>query len=178
MDLTPPQLKIAKWVAGLALASTVLLLASSALYFSGVTQGENNITVQWQKEKLSHAEEISKLRGEIQQKEFGHRQESARIADQLRKTEVQYEKAISDLSAERAQRLRLSVERAAIYERNAASGPAQCRALASHAAQLDRSLEEGRSVVAELRSALGQRDEQLRLLGAQLTTDRQLLDTH
>lgn len=176
MDLTPPQLKIAKYFGGVVLAFTVILLASNVLYFSGVTQGENNINAQWQKAKAEHATEIARLQDEIRQKEFGYRQESSRIADQLRKTEDQYEKAVADLSVERAQRLRLSTERASLYQRLSQGGSAQCRDLASHAAKLDRALEEGRGMVGELQAALGQRDHQLKLLGAQLTNDRQLLD--
>lgn len=176
MNLTPLHIKIGL----IAAASSVVLLAMSALYYTGhsrgVISGRAAITVEWQKEKIEHRDKILMLTAQIQQKEFAHRQESSRVAEQLRKTEVQYEEATRALSAERTQRLLLSKERAAVYQRLANAGSDKCRDLASHAAKLDHSLEEGRGLVAELQTALGQRDEQLRLLGAQLINDRRLLD--
>jgi hypothetical protein len=148
----------------------------SACYLSGITVGKNAITVKWQDEKLVTAAAISKLQGEIKQKEFGHRQETALISDQLRKTEERYEKATHDLSVEHAQRLRLSAERANVYASLGEGGSAQCRSLAGYAAQFDGSLEEGRSLVGELKAALGRREAQLRLLGAQITNDRKLME--
>lgn len=162
----------------LSLAFSALVLAMSACFFSGVTQGENNINARWQKEKLATAEQLVALQGEIKLREFGHRQETARISDQLRKSEDRHEKVSAALAAEHALRLRLSTERAAGYARIAQSGSAECRSLASHAAELDRALEEGRGLVGELQEALGHRDAQLRLLGAQITNDRSLLDGH
>lgn len=49
--------------------------------------------------------------------------------------------------------------------------------LASHAARLDRSLEEGRRMVAELSATLRQRDDQLRAVSKQLENDRSLFMT-
>jgi chromosome segregation ATPase len=172
VDLTPIQLKFAK----AALGFSAVVLVTSASFLFGITQGENNITVRWQKEKLEHSQEMAVLQGKIEQKEFGHRQETARISEQLRKTEVDYEKATSALAAEHAQRLRLASERAAAYARLAETGSPELRGLASHAAQLDASLEEGRGLVGELKEALGRRDNQLKLLGAQINNDRTLLD--
>lgn len=174
MNLTPIQVKAFLGLLGF----TAVGLVMSACFHSGITQGENNINVLWQKDKLEQATKMAELQEKIQKQEFGHRQETDRIAVQLRKTEVDYEKASAALAAERTQRLRLSTERAALYSRLAEAGPDQCRGLASHAAELDRTLEEGRSLVGELRSALGQREDQLRLLGAQIINDRKLLEAH
>lgn len=172
MDLTPIQLKIA----GAVLGFSVLVLATSASFLIGTHQGENNINVRWQAEKLAHGRAIAKLEGEIKQQEFGHRQETDRIAGQLRKTEVDYEKASTALASEHALRLRQSAERARAYTAQAEAGPDQCRDLAGHAAGLDAALEEGRGLVGELKAALGRREDQLRLLGAQIINDRKLLD--
>lgn len=171
MNLTDMQLKITKAL----LSLSVIVLAMSACFLSGITQGQNNINVLWQAEKLKTSSQLAYLQGQIKQQESGHRLETARISDQLRKTEDDYAKATYDLAAERANRLRLSAERATAYARLAEGGPTECRGLASYAARLDGSLEEGRGLVGELQAALGRSDDQLRLLGAQIVNDRKLL---
>jgi len=161
-----------------ALSSLALVLVMSACVITGVKQGENNINALWQKEKRERADALLVLNGKIKQQESVHRQETTRIDEQLRKTEDRYEEATSALAAERTQRLRLSDQRAAAYAAQAQAGSDQCRSVASHAAELDRSLEEGRGLVGELKEALGRRDDQLRLLGAQINNDRSLLDAN
>lgn len=172
MQLTGFQIKIVKY----ALCSFAVLLALSASYFFGITQGENNINARWSEAKAAHAQELLVLKGRIQERERLHRQETSDIAGALRKTEVNYEKALADLSVERSLRLRLSAQRSAEYERLAAAGSSERGDLARHTAQLDRSLEEGRGLVAELAATVGQRDAQLRMVGAQLLNDRKLLE--
>lgn len=168
----PTQADLIKYLA----CSLALILALSACVLTGVRVGENNINAQWSKEKLATKEAMLVLQGEIKQKEFGHRQETTRISDQLRKTEVRYEEATSALAAEHSKRLQLSAQRAASYAALTETGSDQCRSVASHAAGLDLALEEGRGLVGELKEALGRRDDQLRLLGAQINNDRKLLD--
>ena len=56
------------------------------------------------------------------------------------------------------------------------AGPLQCQSLAEHAGRLDRSLEEGRAVVQELRAALGQCAKHAGTLSTQITTDRNLYE--
>lgn len=160
----------------LALGFSASLLVMSACFFFGMNLGQNNINVRWQQEKLEHAKALNILTGKIQAKEFAHRQESVQVAEELRKTEGNYEKAVADLRVERRERLQLSAERSAAYKRLAEAGPAGSGDLASHAAKLDGALEEGRSLVGELQAALGQREDQLRLLGAQIVNDRKILD--
>lgn len=171
MTLSPIQLKIA--AAGLGLA--VFLLAMNVSYFSGVKQGENNISARWEAEKVAHRDQLLELKGKIQQQEFAHRQGSMAIAEQLRKTEVEHEETRAALRAEHALRLRISAERGAAYERLAEGGSAERARLAGHATELDRSLEEGRGLVGELQATLGQREAQLKLLGDQIINDRKLL---
>lgn len=171
MVITPLQLLIGK-AAGTA---AVILLALTMTYHSGYKHGHTKVLKQWAAEQKVRNDALLVLTGKIHQQELANRQESTRIAEQLRKSEVQHEEAVAALNAERAQRLRLSAERASGYQRLAEAGPAERRGLASHAAELDRSLEEGRSLVGELAAALGQREQQLKLLGAQITEDRKLL---
>ncbi|UWJ04310.1 putative Rz/Rzl spanin protein [Escherichia phage vB_EcoS_Uz-1] len=69
-----------------------------------------------------------------------------------------------------------SERRASVYKRQAEAGTLECRSLASHAARLDNSLEEGRRLVEELRATVRLRDNQLIELGKQIQADRKLFE--
>jgi hypothetical protein len=166
------QAKLIKVALGLSVVTAVM----TACFFVGIKQGQNNVNVLWQADKLKSSAALATLNQEIQQKEFGHRQETTRISDQLRKTEDQYEKAARALATEHSLRLRQSAERASIYTTLSEGGSTELGSLAGYATQLDGSLEEGRGLVAELQATLGWREDQLKLLGAQITNDRKLLD--
>lgn len=175
MTLTPIQVRLLK-----ALASFIaILLAMSVCYLigniRGNTEGEERINARWSQEKQQYQEEILKLRTAYAEQEGLHRQETSRISEQLRKTEATHEEVLANLAARHVERLRISTQRAEVYQRQAEAGSAQCRDLASHTAELDRALEEGRGLVGELAATLRQRDAQLRLVGAQIANDRQIL---
>lgn len=148
------------------------------VYALGGDAGRARVTAEWERAKQDQLKQIHDLQAEIANRELRHRQETAAIADELRKTEATHEQDLAALRAEHADRLRASERRAAAYQRLAEDGPAACTRLAGHAARLDRALEEGRSLVVELGSTVEQRDSQLRLLGAQINTDRKLLGGH
>lgn len=171
MELTPIQLKIAK----VALFVAPVVLALNIGLMLGNAQGAAGVTAQWESAKNEQLKKIIALKDELARKGEAHRQETTRISDQLRKTEADYETTVAALATERSERLRLSDQRAARYLERAEAGTAECRSLASHTAQLDRALEEGRSLVKELGSTIERRDSELRLLGAQIQNDRKLL---
>ena len=172
VSLIPLQIKL--WAAGIAFG--LALVIAAVCYFSGVSQGEKNITALWETDKRQQLDAILLLKGKIGQRESDHRRQSDFVANELRQSETNYEKAVAALNAERAKRLRISAERAEIYKRLAEAGPDQSGRLAGYAAELDRSLEEGRSLVGELKETLGQREAGLRLLGTQIKNDRKVLD--
>lgn len=163
-------------VAGLVLIPLALWLAIGGVYYGGKHHGEALIQNKWDAAKVQEQLQIAELKGMVAQKEAVHQQETANISSQLQKTEDDHAKAIADLSADHAQRMRQSEARAAAYRHLAEAGASQCRDLASHAAELDRSLEEGRGLVGEFQATLGQREAQLRLLGAQIVDDRKTVD--
>lgn len=105
-----------------------------------------------------------------------HRVETQEIEQRLVAAREEYDAALRRLDAAYAGRLRQSDTRAGLYERAATAGADQCRDLAGHAARLDRSLEEGRDLVAKLASLAGQREQQLRLLGEQIRADRAAIE--
>lgn len=82
--------------------------------------------------------------------------------------------ALAAIANQHAARMRNSENRAATYRHMSESGAAESAALAAHAAELDRTLEEGRRLVAELRETLGQRDTEVTQLGEALNALHQL----
>lgn len=154
----------------------VLFLLGSKIYDAGSTYGASVVQGKWDEQSRQDALEIKRLEAVIEQKEVEHRAENTRITHELAEAQKTHEVALAEQRAEYDRRLQLSSNRAAIYQRQAESGAAQCRSLASHAARLDQTLEEGRSLVRELRDTLGLRDRQLILLGQQILNDRVLLN--
>ena len=101
---------------------------------------------------------------------------SQRINKKLEEHEKLHQINLAVARAEFAQRLRQSVARTGVYREQAQGSTAERERLASHAAELDRSLEEGRALVRELWETVEFRDQQLRQLGEQILVDRELLN--
>ena len=143
-------------------------------YWIGV--GESNVQIEWERERQAYAAEVQRLKDVITARERQHRTETDAINTRLADAEASYAADIANVRGQYAISLRRSDDRAAIYERLSDSGATERANLASYAAQLDRSLVEGRQVVGELRSTLVQRDRQLIQLGEQLQADRRLIN--
>lgn len=163
---------IARW----SLLAASIALVSGAIFSFGSSYKDAQWQAKWTQEKLAQANEINRLKTEYGAKEDEHRKKNseleARIGDQKKVHEV----AIAAVLAEYGERLRKSETRANVYQRQAQSGPVGCQRLADHAAELDRSIEQGRSLVQELRLTLGQRDEHVRALSEQIINDRKLFE--
>lgn len=155
----------------------VLMLAAVVfgIYRAGVSAEADRNERDRLKAEVAHNNEINELERQLEAKQKAHRDASLQIADQLAANETRTAAAIAALQHGFALRLQQSGERAAIYRDLSESGSAERDRLARHAAELDGSLEQGRLLVGELRSTLAERDEQLRLLGRQLTADRVLI---
>lgn len=154
------------------------LAVAGALFWAAnflIGIGEANIQEKWDADVAAHEAEVDRLEAIIAQKEVEHRAETRRISDELVETQTKFAAELAALRIDFGDRLRESDSRAEIYQRLADSGATQRANLASYAAQLDRSLVEGRQVVGELRATIVQRDRQLRLLGQQITADRELI---
>lgn len=169
--MTPP-------ISTIALVAGVLVLCSSVLggaYYMGHSSGEDKIRLEWADAQLRASKEKDALVAKIGQMEQVHREETDRIKGDLSNAKSAYEKALGVHRAEFTSRLQLSEQRASRYQRQAKGSDAERADLASHTAKLDRALEEGRGMVKELRDTLELRERQLRSLGEQLTSDRQLM---
>lgn len=97
------------------------------------------------------------------EKVFNERVEALSV--ELAQTRLNHENTIDKLKHDFSNELRKSEQRAEVYKRYAESDSTKQRALASHTAQLDRSLTEGRELVRELTETIRVRDAQLRSLG-------------
>lgn len=155
------------------------LAVAGGLYFiyaSGYNNGVGAVEAEREADRQAQALVVAELKGQMAQKEKEHDAETARIRDDLQSREAAYAADVTRLRSDYAVRLRDSEQRASRYRALAETGPDQCRSLASYTAQLDGSIVEGRSVVEELRATIELRDAQLRLVGSQLLSDRQLYE--
>lgn len=155
----------------------LLVLAGGVywIYSSGQSQGKAAVQALWDKAKLEEATEVARLKSEIADAEKTHRQQSQETADKLADSEIRFAGAIADLRTDFAHRMQQHSQRAEVYQRLSDGGTAELAYLAGHAAELDRSLEEGRLLVGELRSTVEQRDQQILGLADQIRADRQLI---
>jgi hypothetical protein len=156
-------------------AITAVLGAGWYIYHSGSKHGAAGIQSKWDKQKFEDAKAAEKLRVQVGVKETVHQQSSQRISDELSDANQEHAAAIAAIRVDYANRLRNSEQRATYYQHLSASGTTQQEYLASHAAELDRSLEEGRQLVQELSATVRQRDAQVIALGQQILTDRALV---
>jgi|SRR5690606_33235556 len=153
----------------------LLGLAVSICYF-GYTKGVEKTKIEWELEKATiRAANEAKLIHLASQIEI-HRSKQLEAATTLKKVLELHETIIAEQHLSYEQRLLQSANRAAIYQRQAEAGAVAQRNLASHAAKLDRALEEGIRLVGELQETLRLRDRQLEQLGKQILAERKLLE--
>jgi hypothetical protein len=93
----------------------------------------------------------------------------------LKDAEAEYEQAIADLRTDYALKLQSSDNLATSYHKWAEANSGEQSRLADHAANLDRSLTEGRELVKKFRIALGKCERDLKELGKQIAIDRDLI---
>ncbi|AHC56591.1 hypothetical protein JJJA_0075 [Achromobacter phage JWDelta] len=161
------------WVYLAVVAATALTLWGT--YSLGSSSGEAHVQQQWDAKKAEDLLAIQKVRDEQSTAEARHRAEMSTIQTELANVEARHRTELDSLTVQFTDRLRLSEGRANVYQRQAQGGTVERNRLASHAAELDRSLEEGRRLVAELRATVGLRDEQVKSLAAQIRADRELI---
>lgn len=167
-------------VARAAIAGAGALLVISALsagiYYLGNTNGVSKTKLEWAEENKRRDAASSLLVQKNQQLSDENRELTHKIDRELETHEKESKAAIAAAHAEFARRLRQSEGRAGIYREQAEGSALERERLASHAAELDRSLEEGRALVRELGETLRLRDKQIRGLSDQILADRALLN--
>ena len=171
------QWDLVKRVAPWALLAVSIVGTVLYIYDAGVDSGSRQVQAKWDDEKTTYNKAIDTLRDQYATLEAKARIDNQRNSDELAEKEKSHAVALVELRREYDGRLLQSDKRASYYQRLAKGGAVEQANLASHAARLDRSLEEGRRMVAELSATLRQRDEQLRAVSTQLKNDRSLFMT-
>ena len=165
--------KLAPWILATLVIDSLIWWVSHTFYVAG----QRDIQEQWDAERATYKKAMDTLRDQYATLEAKARIDNQRNSDELAEKEKSHAVALVELRREYDGRLLQSDKRASYYQRLAKGGAVEQANLASHAARLDRSLEEGRRMVAELSATLRQRDEQLRAVSTQLKNDRSLFMT-
>lgn len=165
--------KLAPWILATLVISSLIWWVSHTSYVAG----QRDIQEQWDAERATYKKAMDTLRDQYATLEAKARIDNQRNSDELAEKEKSHAVALVELRREYDGRLLQSDKRASYYQRLAKGGAVEQANLASHAARLDRSLEEGRRMVAELSATLRQRDDQLRAVSKQLENDRSLFMT-
>lgn len=163
-------------LAGL-LAAALLIGSGTYVYLCGKDDGKEVVQKKWDAEKKLYDTAIAGLKDHYGMLEAANRTKTEELTHDLAEAQKNHDVAIANAQSDFDKRLLKSQARADYYKRMSEGGSLECRNLASHAAELDRSLEEGRLLVRELRETLGLRDKQLIALGDKLQADRKLLTT-
>ena len=171
------QWDLVKRVAPRVLLAVSILGTFWYIYDAGVDSGSRQVQAKWDDEKATYKKAMDTLRDQYATLEAKARIDNQRNSDELAEKEKSHAVALVELRREYDGRLLQSNKRASYYQRLAKGGAVEQANLASHAARLDRSLEEGRRMVAELSATLRQRDDQLRAVSKQLENDRSLFMT-
>lgn len=154
----------------------LIAIYTFGVYSCGSSSGAADVQKDWDDAKNVQDKAISDLKLKYSILEREHEKVTGEIENDLQRAKQEYDAALAAQQSQFAKRLLQSESRADIYKRQAQGSVTERRDLASHAARLDSSLEEGRRLVEELRRTLELRDRQLRSLGAQITADRKLLE--
>lgn len=161
----------------------ILSVVLTAIVFSLFTwfvylKGQSSIQTEWDREKKQQATTIALVQDKYDKLYKTHVIFSKQVATTLKDKDAQFKKDIDAINSAHVDSMRKSEARAAAYERQAKAGTTEARSLASHAAELDRSIVEGKQVAAELAATVRLRDEQLILLGSQIKADRAILESN
>ena len=165
--------KLAPWILATLVIGSLIWWVSHTSYVAG----QRDIQEQWDADRATYKKAMDTLRDQYATLEAKARIDNQRNSDELAEKEKSHAVALVELRREYDGRLLQSNKRASYYQRLAKGGAVEQANLASHAARLDRSLEEGRRMVAELSATLRQRDDQLRAVSKQLENDHSLFMT-
>lgn len=152
----------------------LVVISYGMAYKYGQLDGATTVQADWDKENKRRDDAYAALEKEKAAMMAAHQKRESELGEELRATTEQAESAIAIALNDFAGRLLLSESRAGIYQRQANGSAIEQQRLARHAAELDRSLEEGRGLVRELRETLGQRDRTILVLGQVILNERNL----
>lgn len=156
--------------------SFILFLCMLSWFF--YLKGQASIQQEWDKDKAAHQQELENQEEKYQTLFLAHKEFSSQVSKTLEEKQNEFEETIIAIRTDFTGRLHKHEARVQMYQRQAQAGTAEQERLASHAAELDRSIVEGKQVAAELAATVRLRDEQLILLGSQIKADRAILESN
>lgn len=156
----------------------LLFWAGRSAYMAAQAGGMRIVQEQWDEQRRKDSAAAQEIQDKLRAAQETHRKIQQGVADAIAQATEDHLIELSRLRSDYEHRLRQSEARADVYRRQAEGGAPERDDLASHAAQLDRQLEEGLHVVGELSALVEQRDRQLTQLGQQILNDRELLSDH
>ena len=164
--------KLTPWILAILVIGSLIWWVSHTSYVAG----QRDIQEQWDADRATYKKAMDTLKDQYATLESKVRIDNQGNSDELAEKEKSHALTLARLNDEYAGRMQLSEQRASRYQRQAQGGAIEQANLARHAAELDRAVEEGRRLVAELAATLRQRDDQLRAVSQQLINDRSLLN--
>jgi hypothetical protein len=124
----------------------------------------------------AYQQQVQELETALASAEQQFNEREVALNERIKENKAAHDAAIATATYTFTERLRKSEGRAKAYSDMSQAGAAERSALADHATKLDRSLEEGRHLVRELRETLGQRDREIMMLGEHIQNVYQLIN--
>lgn len=126
------------------------------IFLVGMKIGADMQSAKYTKEKMRIQEQTAELIQQYRERVEEHTKKQLELVQELNDVKQQHQTIVSNLRSEFSARMLESENRGKIYRNRAEAAGSECRALAEHAARLDRSLTEGRELVKEFRADLEQ----------------------
>lgn len=136
--------------------------------------GSMEVYTEWNKANDERAAADAKFQKENAALMAAHATKQKELEEQLDEQGLHFESMLDAARSDFASRLQLAEGRAGVYQRQAQGSRAEQIRLAEHAAELDRSLEQGRALVRELGETVRQRDRTIGILREVIINDRTL----
>lgn len=146
----------------------ILLLVIYKFYLFSYNIGFETCNKDFMEYKHSQLLLVQNLENKYREQEKTYQAKTQDLVQQIEKSKETYNRKLLDFERSYTYRLQQSERRASIYS-NMSTGPNNSKlSLVNHTAKLDRTIVEGRQLVAELKAIIELRDSQLRQCGEQL----------
>lgn len=157
------------------LVACLLIGSYGVTYKYGDVIGSRRVSAQWAADTEKRNKAMNQLQGKYNVLQSQHQAKVEELTRDLQTSAAEHQATLDGYRTDYDQRLQLATSRANVYQRKARGSEAERNALAEHAAQLDRSLEEGRKLVREFGETVRQRDRTISALKQMVLNDRTLL---
>ena len=157
-----------------AIVLLALIIGLGAGAVGGNHYGRKMVQADWDKQTSEQNKKAVTASEGNRSKEQTHAIQSNEVSDNAQVSKQKYDEDIAAAQSGSDDRVRQSEARADKYRAMSQASAAEQKRLAEYAARLDRSLSEGRQLVAELRATLAERERTIHNLNQQINADRQL----